>query len=207
MALYPFQQVIYVLSGHNNYSHAGTAKHENGEWRNGLHRKTKHTQYSALPHTALICYHAASQNSHSAGTQPIRESHGSDVRQPSSSDFACWIGADNVRVAPKASDAAEHTKQKCSRPRPSLSKRFRRLMVGPVCSCLNPVIWFSWVSCKCTECFYTKKERTSWRSFAELTWRPLLCLHILCVQVVFIIKHSVYLLLQFPPIADLKLWT
>ena len=28
-------------------------------------------------------------------TLPIRESNGSDIRQPTSSDFACWIGADN----------------------------------------------------------------------------------------------------------------
>ena len=71
-----------------------------------------------------------------ASTPPIRESNGSDSWQPSSSDFACWIGADDVHVAPKASNAAEHIKQKCSRSRPSLSKRFRRPTVGPVCSCL-----------------------------------------------------------------------
>ena len=32
----------------------------------------------------------------SASTPPIRESNGSDVQQPSSSDFACWIRAYNV---------------------------------------------------------------------------------------------------------------
>ena len=70
-----------------------------------------------------------------ASTSPIREPNGSDVRRPSSSDSACSAGADNVRVAPKASDAAEHTKHICSRPHPSLSKCFRRPMVGLVCSC------------------------------------------------------------------------
>ena len=47
-------------------------------------------------------------------TPPNRESNGSDIRQPTSSDFACWIGADNVRAAPKASDIAETTEQICS---------------------------------------------------------------------------------------------
>ena len=70
-------------------------------------------------------------------TDIITESNGSDVRQPTSSDFACWIEADNVREAPKASNAAEHTEHICSRPRPSLSKRFRCPTVGPVCSCLK----------------------------------------------------------------------
>ena len=32
----------------------------------------------------------------------------------------CWIGADNIQAAPKASNAAEHTEHICSRPRPSL---------------------------------------------------------------------------------------
>ena len=68
--------------------------------------------------------------------QPIRESNGSDGQQPTFSDFARWIGADNIHAALKASNAAEHTEQICSRPRPSLPKRFRRPTVGPVCSCL-----------------------------------------------------------------------
>ena len=70
-------------------------------------------------------------------TPPSRESNGSDVRQPTSSDFACSIGTDNIRAGPKASKAAEHTKHICSRPCPSLPKRFRRPTVRPVCSCLN----------------------------------------------------------------------
>ena len=93
-----------------------TPKHENGEWRNRVHRKN------------------ANQNGHTARTQPIRESNGADGRQPSFSDFTCWTGADNIHAAPKASNAAEHTKQICFRPRPSLHKRFRRPTVGPVCS-------------------------------------------------------------------------
>ena len=44
---------------------------------------------------------------------------------------------DNVRAAPKASNAAEDTKHICSRPRPRLSKRFRHPTVGPMCSCLK----------------------------------------------------------------------
>ena len=83
-----------------------------------------------LPHTALIRLHTDNQNGHTASIQPIRESNGSDGWQPTFSDFACWIGADNVRAAPKASNTAEHTKQICSRPRPSLPKRFRRPTVG-----------------------------------------------------------------------------
>ena len=71
-----------------------------------------------------------------ASTPPIRESNGSDGQQPTSSDFACWIGADNVRAAPKASDAAEHTEHICSWPRPSLSQHFRYPTVGLLCSCL-----------------------------------------------------------------------
>uniref|UniRef100_A0A671XDL1 Anoctamin n=1 Tax=Sparus aurata TaxID=8175 RepID=A0A671XDL1_SPAAU len=55
----------------------------------------------SLPHTVLIRQHTANQNGHSAGTQPIRGSNGSDVRRPSSSDFACSVGSDNVRAAPK----------------------------------------------------------------------------------------------------------
>ena len=62
-------------------------------------------------------------NKRFASTPPIRESNGSD-------------GADKVHVAPKPSDAAEHTELICSRPRPRLSKCFRRPMVGPVGSCL-----------------------------------------------------------------------
>ena len=73
-----------------------------------------------LPLAALIRKHTANQNGHLAGTQPVRESNGSEVLQPSSSDFTCWIGWDNVHAAPKASNAAEHTEQICSRPRPSL---------------------------------------------------------------------------------------
>ena len=57
------------------------------------------------------------------------------LRQSTFSDFACWIGADNICTAPKASNAAKHTKQICSRTRPSLPKHFRRPTVGPVCSC------------------------------------------------------------------------
>ena len=96
--------------------------------------------------------HTAFRPSHTprwfASTPPIRESNGSDVRQPTSSDFACWIGADNVRAAPKASNAAEHTEHICSRPR--LSKRFRHPTVGPVCSCLQT---------------NTENSRISWRPF------------------------------------------
>ena len=73
-------------------------------------------------------------------TPPIRESNGSDVRQPTSSDFTCWIGADNVQPALKAFNAAEHTKQICSRSL-NLSNCFRCLTVGPVCSCLNLLHW------------------------------------------------------------------
>ena len=97
----------------------------------------------SLPHNALIRQHTPNQSGHSAGTQPIRESNGSDVRCPTSSDFTCWIGADNIRAAPKASNAAEHTKHICSWPYPSLPKRFRRPTVGPMCSCLYiPVLLF-----------------------------------------------------------------
>ena len=70
-------------------------------------------------------------------TLPIRESNGSNGRQPTSSDFTCWIRADNVCTVPKASNAAEHSKHICSRPRPSLPKHFRLPTVGPVCSCLE----------------------------------------------------------------------
>ena len=42
------------------------------------------------------------------------------------SDFASWIWPKTVRIVPKASNAAEHTEQICSRTRPSLPKRFRR---------------------------------------------------------------------------------
>ena len=52
------------------------------------------------------------------------------------SDFACWIGAVNVHPVSKAFNAAEHTKQICSRTRTSLSKCFRHPKSGPVCSCL-----------------------------------------------------------------------
>ena len=90
--------------------------HDNGEWRNGVRRKPLRWFTS---------------------TPPIRESNGSDVRRPSSSDFACSVGADNVCVAPKASDVAEHAKHICSRPHSRLSKCFRRPTGGPVCSCLN----------------------------------------------------------------------
>ena len=54
------------------------------------------------------------------------------------------IGADNVRAAPKASNAAEHTKRICSQPRPSPPKHFRRPVVGPVCSCFYIRLAFWW---------------------------------------------------------------
>ena len=72
-----------------------------------------------------------------ASTLPIRESNGSDVRRPTSSDFACSVGSDNVCATSKASDAAEQAKNICSRPHPSLSKRFRHPTVGPVCGGLK----------------------------------------------------------------------
>ena len=50
-----------------------------------------------------------------ASTPPVRESSVSDSRQPTSSDFACWI-----RAAPEASSAAELTKHICSQPHLSL---------------------------------------------------------------------------------------
>uniref|UniRef100_A0A671XE77 Anoctamin n=1 Tax=Sparus aurata TaxID=8175 RepID=A0A671XE77_SPAAU len=53
----------------------------------------------SLPHTVLIRQHTANQNGHSAGTQPIRGSNGSDVRRPSSSDFACSVGSDNFPLS------------------------------------------------------------------------------------------------------------
>ena len=102
------------------------------KWRNEVHRKTQ-----PLPHTSLIRQHTVNQNGHTASTQPIRESHGSDGRQPTSSDFACWIGADSIRAAPIVSNAAKHTEHICSWPCPNLAKRFRRPTVGPVCSCLK----------------------------------------------------------------------
>ena len=90
-------------------------------------------QKSCIEHTVSTCC----QNGRTANTQPIRESDGSDGWQPTLSDFACCIGADNVHAALKASNAAEHTGQICSQPRPSVPKRFRRPTVWPVCSCLK----------------------------------------------------------------------
>ena len=65
-----------------------------------------------------------------ASTLPIRESSVSDGQKPTSADFTCWIGANNVRVAPKASNAAEHTKHICSWPRPSLPQRCKVQRLG-----------------------------------------------------------------------------
>ena len=109
------------------------ALHENRKWRNGVHRKTKRTVF----HPSHTPRWFASTLPITMVTQPLRESNGWDGRQPTSSDFACWIGADNVHGAQKASNAAEHTKRICSQPHPSLPKRFRCPTVGPVCSCLN----------------------------------------------------------------------
>ena len=81
-----------------------------------------------LQHTPLIHEHTANENGHTAGIQSIRVSNGSDGWQQTFADFTCWIGADNGREALKASNAAEHTEQICSRPRPGT--------VGPVCFCL-----------------------------------------------------------------------
>ena len=67
-----------------------------------------------------------------AQNKSIRVSNGSDGQQPMFSDFASWIGADNVHAVPEASNAAEHTEQICSWTHPSLPKRFRRPTVGPV---------------------------------------------------------------------------
>ena len=83
----------------------------------------------SIPPSHALCWFAS--------TPPVREPNGSDVQRPSSSDFAYSVGADNVSAAQKTSDAAEHTKHICSWPRPKLSKRFRRPVVGPLGSCLN----------------------------------------------------------------------
>ena len=50
-----------------------------------------------LPHTAVIHQHTANQNGHTASIQPIRESNGSDGRQPTFSDYASWMGGDTLR--------------------------------------------------------------------------------------------------------------
>ena len=88
-----------------------------------------------LPHVALIRLHTANQNGHSAGTQsenPMAQmSDGHLLR------LRMLNGADSIQAAPKASDAAEHTKHICSRPRASLPKCFTRPTVRLVCSCLK----------------------------------------------------------------------
>ena len=102
-----------------------------------------------LPHPALIRKHTATQNGHIAGTQPIRESNGSDGRQPTFSNFACWIGADNVHAAP---ESFQHSWTHWTNLFPtykSLPKRFRHPTVGPVCSCLKTC----WRGCKCMRMF------------------------------------------------------
>ena len=83
---------------------------QNMKWRNRVHRKTKRKQYSAPPTDR------ADSLAHRQSETPI---------------------GDIVHAVPKASNTAEHIEHICSRPRPSLPKRFRRPTVGPVCSCLK----------------------------------------------------------------------
>ena len=114
-------------------SHASIQNIKTGNDETACIEKQSAHSIPPLPHTTLICQHPSNQNGHTASTQSIRESNGSDGQQPTFSDFACWIGANTAHVVPKGSNAAEHTKQICSRICPSLPKRFRQPMVGPVC--------------------------------------------------------------------------
>ena len=76
----------------------------------------------------------------------------------------------SIRAAPKASDAAEHTEQVCSRrPRPSFSKRFRCPTVGPVCSCIKSVL-----VCWCSSSRWASTH--TWASPSRCCWRPDECL-------------------------------
>ena len=102
-----------------------------------MHRKTKRTQYSTPPeHRADLLAHRQSEWSYSWHTTKQRIQW---LRRPTAHLLRLHRlnRTDNVREAPKASNAAEHTKHICSQPRPSLSKHFRYPTVGPVCSCLK----------------------------------------------------------------------
>ena len=108
------------------------APHENRNWLNGVHRKTKHTQYSAPPtHHADSLAHRKSEWSYRQHTTNKRIQW---LRRPTANLLRLHMlnRSRQICVAPKASNAAEHTEQICSRPCLSLPKRFRRPTVGPV---------------------------------------------------------------------------
>ena len=78
---------------------------ENRKWQNGVHRKTKRTQYSAPPtHRADWLAHRQSEWPYS---QPTTNQRIQWLRLPTANLLRlCWIGADNIRRAPKASNTA-----------------------------------------------------------------------------------------------------
>ena len=89
--------------------------HENRKWQNGVHRKTKHTQYSApLTHRADSLAHNQSENpmAQTADSQPPQTSHveseqtSARLRKlPTQLNTPNVFVSDHVRVSPNASDS------------------------------------------------------------------------------------------------------